>query len=57
MLSIPEEAARLWVAECSEQEQGWVPRVELESLMGLIQEVELLRAPLLFGWAHATDAV
>ena len=45
------------MAGCSEQEQGWVPRVELESLMGLIQEVELLRAPLLFGWAHATDAV
>ena len=26
MLSIPQEAARLWLAGCSEQERGWVPR-------------------------------
>ena len=52
MLSIPEEAARLWLEGCSEQERGWVPRVELESLLGLMHEVELLRVPLLFGRAH-----
>ena len=54
MLSIPEEAARLWVAECSEQERGWAPRVELESLLGLMHVVALLRAPLLFGRAHGS---
>ena len=53
MLSIPEEAARLWVAGCSEQERGWVPHVELESRLGLMQEVELLRVPLMFDQAHA----
>ena len=53
MLSIIEEAARLWVAGCSEQERDWVPRRELESWLGLIQEVGLLRVPLVFGRAHA----
>ena len=53
MLSIPEEAGRLWVAGCSEQERGWAPRRELESLLGLMQEVEGLRMPLLFGRSHA----
>ena len=47
MLSIPEEAARLWVAGRSEQERGWVPRVELESWLSLMQEVVLLRVPLI----------
>ena len=54
MLSIPEEAGRLWVAGCSGQERGWVPRRELESLLGLMQEVALLRVPLVFGRAHDT---
>ena len=27
MLSLVEEAGRLWVAGCSEQERGWVPRL------------------------------
>ena len=27
MLSLAEEAARRWVAGCSEQERGWVPRL------------------------------
>ena len=54
MLSIPEEAARLWLAGCSEQERGWVPRRDLESLVGLMQGVELLREPLVFGRAHAS---
>ena len=52
MLSIVEEAARLWVAGCSEQERGWVPRSELESWLGLMREVAMLRVPLLFGRAH-----
>ena len=53
MLSVVEEAARLWVAGCNEQERGWVPRIELESWLGLMREVELLRVPLVFGRAHA----
>ena len=57
MLCIPAEAGRLWVAGCSEQERGWVPRRELESLLGLVQEVELLRVSLLFGRAHANATV
>ena len=52
MLCIPEEAGRLWVAGCSEQERGWVPRCEHGSWLGLMQEVEWLRVPLLFGRAH-----
>ena len=35
----------------SEQERGWVSRRELESLLGLMQEVEALRVPLVFGRA------
>ena len=53
MLSIPEEAARMWVAGCSEQERGWVPRRDLESWLGLMHEVGVLRLPLAFGRAHA----
>ena len=53
MLSLVEEAARLWIAGCSEQEHGWAPRRKLESLLGLMHEVELLRLPLLFNRAHA----
>ena len=55
MLSLVGEAARQWVAGCSEQERGWVPRCELESLLGLMHrfvvEVEVLRQPLVFGRA------
>ena len=39
MLSIPEEAARLWLEGCSEQERGWAPRRGLESWLGLMHEV------------------
>ena len=53
MLCIADEAGRLWLVGCSEQERGWVPRVELESWLCLMHEVELLRAPLLFGRAYA----
>ena len=45
MLSIVEEAGRLWVAGCSEQERGWAPRHELDNLLGLMHEVGLLREP------------
>ena len=44
---------RLWVAGCSEQERSWVPLLDHESWLCLMQEVELLRVPLLFGRAHA----
>eukprot|EP01043_Picozoa_sp_COSAG02_P065196 COSAG02_NODE_9763_length_2117_cov_2.583746_1_plen_359_part_00 len=50
--SVAEEAARLWMLECSEQERGWVPRRGLESRLGLMWEVELLRRPLVFGRSH-----
>jgi len=53
MLSIPEEAARLWLEGCSEQERDWAPRRGLESWLGLMHEVEALRLPLAFGRAHA----
>ena len=53
MLCIAEEAARLWVARCSELERGSVPRLKHQSWLCLMQEVELLRVPLLFGRAHA----
>jgi hypothetical protein len=53
-LSLAAEAARRWVAGCSEQERGWVPRRGLESWLGLMHEVEVLRLPLAFGRAHAT---
>ena len=43
MLCIAEEAARRWVAGCSEQERGWVPRRGLESWLGLMHEVGVLR--------------
>ena len=35
MLCVAEEAGRLWVAGCSEQERGWVSRIERESWLGL----------------------
>ena len=55
MLSIPTEAARLWVAACSEQERGWVPRWgRLMSWLSVMHEVGLLRLPLAFGDAHAS---
>ena len=50
MLSIVEEAARLWVAGCSQR--GWVPRLGIESWLGLMDEVGLLRLPLAFGRTH-----
>ena len=52
MLCIADEAGRLWLAGCGEQERGWVPRREVESWLCLMHEVELLRLPLVFGLAH-----
>ena len=39
MLCITEDAARRWVARCSEQEREWMPRRELESWLWLMHEV------------------
>ena len=50
--SIAEEAARQWLAECSEQERGWVPRHDQESWLGLMREVELLRRAAVFSRFH-----
>jgi hypothetical protein len=52
MLCLAEEEARRWVAGCSEQERGWVPRRGLEGWLGLMHEVEVLRLPLAFGRAR-----
>ena len=52
MLCFAEEAARRWLAGCSEQERGWAPRRGSESWLGLMHEVAALRLPLAFGRAH-----
>ena len=54
-LSLAEEAARQWVAGHSEQERGWALRRGLESWLGLMHELGVLRLPLAFGRAHATQ--
>ena len=46
--SIIEEAARQWIAACTDQEQGWVPRRGRESWLGLMWEVESL--PVAASW-------
>ena len=56
-MCIAEEAGRLWVARCSEQERGWVPLLGVGSWLGLMHEVEWLRLPLVFGRAHAALTV
>lgn len=50
-MSIVEEAARRQLAGATEQERGWVPRLGGESLLGLLHELETLRAPLAWTWA------
>jgi hypothetical protein len=50
--SIIQEAARRWIASCTEQEQGWVPRRGWESWLGLMWEVESLRRGAVFGRSH-----
>jgi hypothetical protein len=51
--SIIQEAARQWIANCTDQEQGWVPRRGRESWLGLMWEVESLRRGAVFGRSHA----
>ena len=47
--SIAEEAARQsWLAHCTDQERGWLPRRRLESWLGLVNELLLLRRPVTF---------
>jgi hypothetical protein len=53
MWSIAEEAARRWIATCTEQERGWVPRRGRESRLRMMWEVEVLRKDLVFGRSHA----
>eukprot|EP01046_Picozoa_sp_COSAG06_P023378 COSAG06_NODE_1852_length_8164_cov_4.582275_6_plen_289_part_00 len=54
MWSIAEEVARRWIATCTDQEQGWVPRRGRESWLGLMWEVESLlrRRGAVFGRSH-----
>ena len=57
MLCIVDEAGRRWVACCSDQERGWVPRREHEGWLCLMREVELLWLPLAFGQSHADTII
>jgi hypothetical protein len=52
MWSIAEEVARRWIATCTDQEQGWVPRRGRESWLGLMWEVQVLRRSAVFGRSH-----
>jgi hypothetical protein len=52
MWSIVEEVARRWIAGCTDQERGWVPRRGRESWLGLMREVEVLRKAAVFGRSH-----
>jgi hypothetical protein len=49
MWSIVEEAARRWIATCTHQERGWVPRRGRESWLGLMWEVQSLRRAAVLG--------
>eukprot|EP01046_Picozoa_sp_COSAG06_P058280 COSAG06_NODE_11649_length_1481_cov_2.342258_3_plen_168_part_01 len=57
MWSIAEEIARRWIAGCTDQEHGWVPRRGRESWLGLMWEVEVLRKDLVFGRSHQSFAL
>ena len=52
MCSIAEEVARRWIADCTEQERGWVPHRGRESWLGLMWEVQSLRRGAVFGRSH-----
>jgi hypothetical protein len=52
MWSIIQEAARRWIAGCTDQECGWVPRRGRESWLGLMWEVQSLRRAAVFGRSH-----
>jgi hypothetical protein len=54
MWCIIQEAARQWIATCTDQEQGWVPRRGRESWLGLMWEVEVLRRGAVFGRSHGS---
>ena len=54
MRSLVEEASRRGF---NEQERGWAPCRDGESLLGLLREVELLRLPLAFGRAHPSMTI
>ena len=57
MWSIAEEVARWWIASCTDQERGWVPRRGRESWLGLMWEVEVLRRGVVFGRSHVEIAL
>jgi len=57
MWSIAEEVARRWIASCTDQERGWVPRRGRESWLGLMWEVEVLRRGVVFGRSHVEIAL
>jgi hypothetical protein len=52
MWSIVEEVGRRWIVDCTDQEQGWVPRRGRESWLGLVWEVEVLRRGAVFDRSH-----
>ena len=52
LLSLAEETARRRVTGSSERERAWVPRRGRESWLGLLQELDSLRRPLVFARAH-----
>ena len=45
-------ATRQWIATCTDQERGWVPRRGRERWLGLMWEVESLRRGAVFGRSH-----
>jgi hypothetical protein len=58
MWSIAEEVARRWIAACTDQERGWVPRRGRESWLGLMWEVQSLRrGAAVFGRSHGSMTV
>jgi hypothetical protein len=52
MWSFAAEAARQWIASCTDQERGWVPRRGRESWLALMWEVVSLCRALVFGRSH-----
>jgi len=57
MWSIAEEAARRWIASCSINERGWVPRRGRECWLGLMWEVQVLRRDVVLSRHHEFIAV
>jgi hypothetical protein len=58
MLSIVEEAARRWIADCTDQERGWVPRCGRDSWLGLMSKMQsLCREAAVFGRSHLSITV